>query len=522
MSRILELGFGEVIKQLLIVPCCLLGGMLLLSGCALMSGTRPERNECTILTHSTFSEETLLRLRPGDSLETVLFELGVHSLDYQVYPTDGPHHTIATPKPTADSIAPTFRTNIAVCAEVQTQALIESMLATNTCVLVFSDDKLERVELSRSVSAGGVSVALTGLASGCLQIQPLSAPSVRLHIFYYPWYGDLEHDGHLRHWQHPVLDIDGRPIPDLSHSNSIAASFYPVLGTYSSRDKETISEHMRLIYESGAGVVVVSWHGRRSYEARILPLILDAAEKRELKIAFQIEPVSERTVLWTRREMSFLIDQYGDHQAFYKPEGKNGMFYVYDSYLNPPEEWVSVLSPDGSSTIRGTTSDAVVIGLLVNEADRDAIISARFDGFYTYFASEGFTHGSTVENWPALAEWGTSNGLIFVPCVGPGYVDTQVRPWNGATVKLRDGGSYYDGMFEAAISSSPGLIAITSFNEWHEGTQIEPAAAQDSDSQFLDYEHQSPDYYILRTRYWASRWQYAWGTRVVHRSVRKE
>jgi hypothetical protein len=358
------------------------------------------------------------------------------------------------------------------------------------------------------VGFAALSVAAAGLFLGCLQVRRLSAPSARLHIFYYPWYGNVEHDGHLRHWQHPVLDIDGRPIPGLAHSNSIAASFYPVLGTYSSRDEETISEHMRLICESGAGVVVVSWHGRTSYEAPIVPLLLDAAEKRELKIAFQIEPVGERTVQWTRLEMAYLIDQYGDHQAFHRPEGRNGMFYVYDSYLNPPEEWLSILSPDGGNTIRGTAHDAVVIGLLVNEADRDSIASAKFDGFYTYFASEGFTHGSTPENWPALAEWGNSNGLVFVPCVGPGYIDTQVRPWNNDTVRLRDGGSYYDRMFEAAISSGPGAIAITSFNEWHEGTQIEPAAAQGSDSQFLDYEDQSPEYYILRTRYWASRWEH--------------
>jgi hypothetical protein len=30
-------------------------------------------------------------------------------------------------------------------------------------------------------------------------------------------------------------------------------------------------------------------------------------------------------------------------------------------------------------------------------------------------------------------------------------------------------------MFMSAINTNPDFIGITSFNEWHEGTQIEPA-----------------------------------------------
>ena len=33
----------------------------------------------------------------------------------------------------------------------------------------------------------------------------------------------------------------------------------------------------------------------------------------------------------------------------------------------------------------------------------------------------------------------------------------------------------YDGMWRTAIRAKPDLVTITSYNEWHEGTQIEPA-----------------------------------------------
>lgn len=47
-------------------------------------------------------------------------------------------------------------------------------------------------------------------------------------------------------------------------------------------------------------------------------------------------------------------------------------------------------------------------------------------GFYTYFATNGFTYGSTWKNWRSLSKFAHQNGLIFVPSVGPGYIDTQV------------------------------------------------------------------------------------------------
>lgn len=66
-------------------------------------------------------------------------------------------------------------------------------------------------------------------------------------------------------------------------------------------------------------------------------------------------------------------------------------------------------------------------------------------------------------------------GLLFAPSVGPGYEDTGVRPWNGKTTRRRDAGRYYGDAWRAALRSRPHLVSVTSFNEWHEGTQIEPA-----------------------------------------------
>ena len=39
----------------------------------------------------------------------------------------------------------------------------------------------------------------------------------------------------------------------------------------------------------------------------------------------------------------------------------------------------------------------------------------------------------------------------------------------------RENGAYYDRMFGAALGSGADVVFVTSYNEWGEGTQIEPA-----------------------------------------------
>ena len=61
-------------------------------------------------------------------------------------------------------------------------------------------------------------------------------------------------------------------------------------------------------------------------------------------------------------------------------------------------------------------------------------------------------------------------------------------------------------MFEAASTSSPDIIGITSFNEWHEGTQIEPAIPKNIKTfEYEDYQPQDKHHYIKKTKIWSKR-----------------
>ena len=68
----------------------------------------------------------------------------------------------------------------------------------------------------------------------------------------------------------------------------------------------------------------------------------------------------------------------------------------------------------------------------------------------------------------ATAVWET------VATVMPGYDDRKARPGSGFA-QGREGGDYYRQTWQAAIASKPQWVIVNSFNEWPEGTYIEPS-----------------------------------------------
>jgi hypothetical protein len=98
-------------------------------------------------------------------------------------------------------------------------------------------------------------------------------------------------------------------------------------------------------------------------------------------------------------------------------------------------------------------------------------------------------------------------GLVCAPSVGPGF--DAFRATGDARVRQRNDGGVYDHMWQAAVRASPDVVTITSYNEWHEGTQIEPARATGG---YLTYDGawgrkgtDAQRAYLDRTAYWVER-----------------
>ncbi|SPQ99868.1 Glycosyl hydrolase family 99 [Plasmodiophora brassicae] len=348
--------------------------------------------------------------------------------------------------------------------------------------------------------------------------RPAVSDDDAVYAFFYSWYGNPDVDGEWRHWNHTVLQhwdpgvARAWPPPTaFEPPGDAGATFHPSRGWYSSRDDAVLDDQMRDLVRSNVRVVVASWWGRpdvpdamdgqgvRTDDA--VRHLVDAGRRAGLRVAFHSEPYPSRTVDSVRRDIDYLHEQYKDGS-----DARRMTIFVYDSYQIAEGDWARLLRPGGDLSIRGTRVDADVIGLAVDRHHLRELRDAGFDGVYTYFASDGATYGSTWSNWADIRRFTEAHGLAFVACVAPGYDDTRIRPWNGAATRPRQNGRYYERSWHAAMAARPDAIAVTSYNEFGEGTQIEPCSpfTTTSGAALLDYSPGDPDLYLRLTAAFAA------------------
>src|SRR5262249_35846539 len=111
---------------------------------------------------------------------------------------------------------------------------------------------------------------------------------------------------------------------------SIASSYYPARGIYSSADPAVLRAQMSEITGARIGVVIVSWWGEGSAEDQRLPAVIDAARIFGLRVAIHIEPYPGRTPQSVRADIEKL-------QTLGITD-----FYVYDSTVDADADWAAV------------------------------------------------------------------------------------------------------------------------------------------------------------------------------------
>lgn len=319
--------------------------------------------------------------------------------------------------------------------------------------------------------------------------------------FYYPWYRNLEMDQYWDHWG------EGRFDPP----TDIASDYYPQLGAYSNLDPVVVAQHFAWLREAGVGVIISSWWGRLSIEEKAVPLLLEMGERYGIKVAFHLEPYGGRTALALVSDVKYLYQHYGEHPAFFRtkapsrwsPDDRDkGLFFLWASRFpdldKPPVE--AAYWREAMDAIHGLPDGGLVIA---DETVSEWVDDGHFDGSYSYAvlqADKGEAY-SWARTLPPDA-W-------YVPGVNPGFSAVRIG-YEASTYVPRRGGAAYNERWQAVLDAGvePALLAITTFNEWHEGTQIEPAAVGVENGRgytYEDYDPLPPEGYLALTRQWVDR-----------------
>ncbi len=277
--------------------------------------------------------------------------------------------------------------------------------------------------------------------------------------FYYPWYGS-----NGRHWggsnpaQHEILN----------------ATHYPVAGPYDSHDRGVIDSQIEMARTHGLTGFVSSWWGQKTFEDEAMPLLLDAAEKKGCHVSVYWETAPGKgtgQISQAISDLVYIANHYGTRKAFLKVDGKPVIF-VYSRVVQqvPLDSWPAILS--------GARAKAADFILVADGCDDE---HARvFDAVHVYNFAGALEHMKLAD----LPAWAGKNCAYAVnqardrqaiACITviPGYDDTKIRH-SGFKVD-RQNGEVYRALWQAALDANPDWVLITSWNEWHEGTEIEPS-----------------------------------------------
>jgi len=311
------------------------------------------------------------------------------------------------------------------------------------------------------------------LAALCLPAASFAGPVVS--AFYYPWFGTSPEDGGYAHWAEnghaPPVDI--------------ASNYYPAYGPYSSSNAAVIAAQLTELQRAGIDEFAVSWWGRGSPEDQRLAGVVAVAGHTGIAVAAHIEPYAGRTVASVAADAAYL------HSLGVRT------IYVYQPFAGiQPTDW----APSNDALRAQGLAMFAETGLVGQAA------AGHFSGIYTY---DTVTYGARV--LARLCSEAHAKGLLCAPSVGPGY-DAR-RAVGDSHVKPRRHGQTYDAIWHAALAAGADRITITSFNEWQEGTQIEPAAAalRLGAYRYFSYDGAwglhgvAAEYaYLDRTAYWAN------------------
>jgi hypothetical protein len=306
--------------------------------------------------------------------------------------------------------------------------------------------------------------------------------------YYYPWYGSFA-GGH-----------------DLGQSvrGHLAPPQGPAIGLYDSRAAETIAAHLDQSHQGNIAFWAVSWWGPQATDdVTFRESILKHPRRAELKYAVHYESTGR---LGSSSKPNFknlvpdfrhLAEHYFRDPNYLRLDGRPVVFmYVTRAYFN------GQAARDAVGELRATMKskfqlDPYLVGddLFTGGVDPvrarlwDAITD--FDVYGTVLQQKRSTSAALVELAKAYDDARAviaPLGIAFVPTASPGFNDKGVRGGHPAAPRylVDDEKSHAGDLFQRMLRDvavprtdpkAKNILMINSFNEWHEDTQIEPAAA---------------------------------------------
>jgi len=291
----------------------------------------------------------------------------------------------------------------------------------------------------------------------------------QIGAFYYPWYQSGEK---RRHWN--------------ENSEYSALKDFPIGGPYTSTDPAILSNHIKLAVEAGLDFLVINWEvsfeGLHPMDLEATRKLFDSVEKSScsLKLAIMIRFKTESFIL-VKRYMEVLRNEFIIRPSYLK-KGKQFpvWYFLNNAFIGTFYRAYKKFESLNQNII------PIAVGSIVYKPSVPKHIRKFFKGWQFYsplqICSPNDWYSYWMNNYYVFCEHSSPDSIrTFTIC--PGYDDTQLTNYKRKDElfrKIPRGGlKTYDIMQAAALDLNPipDLVVITSFNEFHENTHLEPSTA---------------------------------------------
>jgi hypothetical protein len=325
------------------------------------------------------------------------------------------------------------------------------------------------------------------LTPGTSGIRPAVPPMVLAN--YFPWYD-----------------------PGTWFTGCTSGGDQPRDGVYHSDDPGVIARHIGQARAAGIDGFAVHWFapGNRT-DANLEKVLNLSPEGFQSTITFLYHILPEANQQGVIDALRYVMDRYAAHPRFLRIAGRpvilfSDMYRVPDPAGNRPASDRGVATAVARWAAIRQAVDPNYTAWWIAEGLQPDYLSV-FDGLYVYkidhaCCPNAYRGAARWAGWVRNWELRTGRPKLWVGTVMPGWDDlnsaqpqcADLRVVSAPFARDRENGAYYARTWEAVLPTRPDFIVIHSFNEWVEGSYIEPSV-------------RFGDLYLQLTAQWAARYK---------------
>ncbi len=284
-------------------------------------------------------------------------------------------------------------------------------------------------------------------------------------IQYYCWYGD----GYgSRHWNDNPL------------YGSITDT--PLSGFYESFRKSTLEAHLELLQEVGLDFLILNLHvepgGMNAYEKTTIENLFRVADAigSKLRFAIQLCPAGCATVDFLRA-VDHLAEHFVGNSHYLHVQDKPALYVFWTGELDGRRQDIDLM--------KEVLAKFVTIATSLRPYDprgEQKKTMGLFDGFSLLSPLDICSQARWSDTWQTVYHSGSGGDRhMRIFTVSPGYDDSHLgdlaRRKSTRRKIPRNGGQTYRVMLDCALALNPRphQVIVSSFNEYHENSHIEPS-----------------------------------------------